>query len=727
MRKIRITVLALVLAALCTATALAAGTQAVGDVNGSGDVNMTDMQCLYELLSTDKYSGSLTDEAGRRAADINGDGTVDILDYQRLYDILRQQIDYDNPVYEYDENGRAIRKCYYDATGRINRYWEYEYDADNRKIAAVCYNADGSARYNCKIEYRADGWAERTYYDPETNKVLGVDMDDANGVLRQSTKYDPATGKVTCVWEYDETGTLRKSTEYDTDTGKAAFVREFDEKERMVDCKGYENGILSFHWTAVYDEDGIETRTCYDPATNKVTWIEIRDANGTLRKFTEYNTDTGKVVCVQEFDEKERMVDYKEFSGDTLAFHWSAVYDESGAETRTYYDPATNKVTCIEIRDANGTLRKSTEYDTDTGKAVFVREFDEKERMVDCKEFSGDTLAFHWTAVYDEDGIETRTYYDPATNKVIGIEVFDANGTLRKSTEYDTDTGKVVCVQEFDERGQKVDCKGYENGILSFHWTAVYDESGIETRTHYDAATGKVTCIEIRDANGTLRKSTEYDTDTGKAVCVREYDETGTLRKFTEYNTDIGKVVCVREYDGTGTLRKFTEYNTDTGKVVRVWEYDENGAVRKFTEYNTDTGKVVCVQEYDENGVVRKYTSYDRETGEILSVSEFDEQGRAIDFKEFNNGTLSFHWSAVYDESGAEIRTYYDTVTGSVSNIEKREYDRTNKTCTITQYDVQTDKMYCVQVWEMNGEDDWKLIKTTYYDENGNVTSETVY
>ena len=124
MRKIRITVLALALAlaALCTATALAAGTQAVGDVNGSGDVNMTDMQCLYDLLSTDKYSGSLTDEAGRRAADINGDGTVDILDYQRLYDILRQQVDYDNPVYEYDENGRMIRKCYYDATGKVNRY-----------------------------------------------------------------------------------------------------------------------------------------------------------------------------------------------------------------------------------------------------------------------------------------------------------------------------------------------------------------------------------------------------------------------------------------------------------------------------------------------------------------------------------------------------------------------------------------------------------------------------
>ena len=304
MRKIRITVLALALAALCTATALAAGTQAVGDVNGSGDVNMTDMQCLYDLLSTDKYSGSLTDEAGRRAADINGDGTVDILDYQRLYDVLRQQIDYDNPVYEYDENGRAIRKCYYDATGKVNRYLVYEYGADGRKSAAVCYNADGSVRYNCKIEYRADDWAEWTYYDPETNKVLGVDMDDANGVLRQSTEYDPATGKVVCVWEYDETGTLRRSTEYDTDTGKVVFVREFDERGQVVDCKGYENGTLSFHWSAVYDESGAQIRTYYDTVTGSASNIEKREYDRTNKTctITQYDVQTDKMYRVQVWE-----------------------------------------------------------------------------------------------------------------------------------------------------------------------------------------------------------------------------------------------------------------------------------------------------------------------------------------------------------------------------------------------------------------------------------------
>ena len=304
MRKIRITVLALALAALCTATALAAGTQTVGDVNGSGDVNMTDMQCLYELLSTDKYSGSLTDEAGRRAADINGDGAVDILDYQRLYDILRQQVDYSNPVYEYDENGRAIRKCYYDATGRINRYWEYEYDADNRKIAAVSYDASGNVLSYGKGKHEANGEQTRTYYDPATNTVTCIEIRDANGTLRKSTEYDTDTGKVVRVQEYDENGAVRKCTCYDRETGEILFVSEFDEQEREIGFKEFNNGTLSCHWTAVYDESGAQIRTYYDTVTGSASNIEKREYDWTNKTctITQYDVQTGKKYCVAVYD-----------------------------------------------------------------------------------------------------------------------------------------------------------------------------------------------------------------------------------------------------------------------------------------------------------------------------------------------------------------------------------------------------------------------------------------
>lgn len=397
MRKLRITVLALALAALFTATALAAGTQAAGDVNGSGNVDMTDMQCLYELLSTGRYSGSLSDEAGRRAADINGDGRVDILDYQRLYDILRQKVDYDHPVYEHDENGREIKKSYYDATGRVNRYLVYEYGADGRKSAAVCYNADGSTRYNCKIAYRADNWAEWTYCDPETNKILGVDLDDAKGILRQSTEYDSVTGKVACVWEYDETGTLRKCTEYNTNTGEAAFALEYDEQGRVTGYREYSGGEVSLHWTAVYDENGTQTRTYYDATSGKVTCIEVRDANGALRKLSEYNADTGKISAELKYDEQGREIDYKKYENDTLFFHWSAVYDENGAEIRTYYNTATGEKANIEKREYDWSNKTCTMTQYDVQKNIKYR--------VQIWDMSGED---EWTLIkettYDENG-----------------------------------------------------------------------------------------------------------------------------------------------------------------------------------------------------------------------------------------------------------------------------------------------------------------------------------
>ena len=67
----------------------------LGDINGTstagGDVDATDMQCLYTLLSTGSYAGQIADEEYRKAvADVNGDGVIDILDYQRLYMLVQE-------------------------------------------------------------------------------------------------------------------------------------------------------------------------------------------------------------------------------------------------------------------------------------------------------------------------------------------------------------------------------------------------------------------------------------------------------------------------------------------------------------------------------------------------------------------------------------------------------------------------------------------------------------
>lgn len=77
---------------------VSAGTTVVrqGDINGDSTttasvVDVQDMQCLYEYLSTNQINGKLKDDAEYFSivADVNGDSSIDILDYQALYDATR--------------------------------------------------------------------------------------------------------------------------------------------------------------------------------------------------------------------------------------------------------------------------------------------------------------------------------------------------------------------------------------------------------------------------------------------------------------------------------------------------------------------------------------------------------------------------------------------------------------------------------------------------------------
>ena len=66
----------------------------VGDINGKsaekGAVDITDLACLFEYLSTGNYTGVITDWNYMQAvADVNGDGEQNILDYQQLYGMIK--------------------------------------------------------------------------------------------------------------------------------------------------------------------------------------------------------------------------------------------------------------------------------------------------------------------------------------------------------------------------------------------------------------------------------------------------------------------------------------------------------------------------------------------------------------------------------------------------------------------------------------------------------------
>ena len=65
-----------------------------GDVNGDKQITITDVECLYHVLTTSEYQGQIDktrpdyEACLALALDINGDGTVDVYDLQRLYEYV---------------------------------------------------------------------------------------------------------------------------------------------------------------------------------------------------------------------------------------------------------------------------------------------------------------------------------------------------------------------------------------------------------------------------------------------------------------------------------------------------------------------------------------------------------------------------------------------------------------------------------------------------------------
>lgn len=59
-----------------------------GDMNGDGRVTGSDMQCLYEYLTTGSNTSPLSGKLLKNGLDVNRDGSIDVYDLQRLYEYV---------------------------------------------------------------------------------------------------------------------------------------------------------------------------------------------------------------------------------------------------------------------------------------------------------------------------------------------------------------------------------------------------------------------------------------------------------------------------------------------------------------------------------------------------------------------------------------------------------------------------------------------------------------
>ena len=121
------------------------------------------------------------DEAGNRTGEVfyDLDGTVE---YRSSYTY---------------ENGLVVREDTYDSDGALRDYWLYEYDGQGRRIKRSNYDTDGSLNYYQTWEYNEDGHVsvytaydengERSWYHvylyDEQGNYLGYEEYDGDGTL----------------------------------------------------------------------------------------------------------------------------------------------------------------------------------------------------------------------------------------------------------------------------------------------------------------------------------------------------------------------------------------------------------------------------------------------------------------------------------------------------------------------------------------------------------------
>ncbi len=270
-------------------------------------------------------------------------------------------------VKDYIQNAKGqIRKCYYDALGRITGYICEE------DTVSYTYDANG----NVKTISDKNGTVEREF--------------DA---LNRVTKYTDTFGR-TIGYEYDVVGNLKRLIYPDN----TAVEYEYDVNNNLVTVTDWANNVTTY----VYDEnnkvtktikpDGSITNVGYDDF-QRVHWVDARSSLGAIITSFEYTYDALGRIATEvnlenddfiwyNYDNLNRMTGRSTAIGGGGQSHENYSYDAAGNITSTHdsvyeYDNQNNVLTGFNNQDAvsdadgnltsvciNGSTESKFEYDS---------------------------------------------------------------------------------------------------------------------------------------------------------------------------------------------------------------------------------------------------------------------------------------------------------------------------------------------------------------------------
>jgi len=590
-----------------------------------------------------------------------GDNALEIVRYYNSLDTRNSMMgtawrtNYDSFVSIDSVTGNAT-VTYPDGHTLIYEYSGGQYIAPDMVYDTLTGNMDGT--YSLKLQ-------SKSTYRYNSNGRLASITDRNNNTI--SIQYN-TSGQITQV-----TGASGKKLLFTYTGGKISKITDpigrtveymYDTAGNLVQVKGTGGGIIKYQYdthgiTAITDENNKKFITNEYDANNRVIRQFDESGNETRYYYDEANKENSYVLVTSGIITRYRY-------DDMLSITRENYYDGSYKEYT--YDSFGNRTS---IRDQNGHI---TQYNYDLrGNRISVT--DPLNHDVFLSYDGEDNL----TGVYARSGGETTLSYDAKGN------------LLQLTTKIDSQNYAVVG-NTYDSRGRLLSVTDAEGNVTTFEYGTenqpikAIDPEGNVTKYGYDSLGRR---ISITTADGTTtftyneKDKIEKITDPAGNITRMKYDTRGNLIKSInpeQYieSEDDGKGYTYA-YDGMDQLIRETDPNLETG----AYQYDETGNITKTVDPNY----------------------YNATAEDNLGYGyEFDGHGRLI---------------RTINPSGEKSRIKYDPAGNIIATISANNYDEASDSGPEMRYEYDAANRL-VNVKDTDG----NIIQRMLYDADGNVVKE---
>ena len=272
---------------------------------------------IFSGETPENFSNAQADyEQARALGDTSAEiwlGLADIYvrqgDYEQAQAILKEGLDVtsnkaaiEDKITEFesgtfkDSSGHVRRNSYYDASGKLEYYFEFTYNTQGRRSNVTSYDANGTQVGSLELTYTPEGFPLKSWgsYGAELRAI--VHEYNAEGCESRCLRYTPE-GNLNdySTYEYDDQGRVTRENIFDANDSLISYkIEEYDSRGDNTKESHYnaEGNLMSYTATE-FNEQHLWIKSSTYSEDGAIMWYSTAeyDESGKMVRFTNYNAD----------------------------------------------------------------------------------------------------------------------------------------------------------------------------------------------------------------------------------------------------------------------------------------------------------------------------------------------------------------------------------------------------------------------------------------------------